>query len=134
MIAAFTWPAAIFAVLLQPQVNNGSAVTMKAGAEVNGLGVPQRLTPDLQVTPIGIVEDSRCPVDVTCVQAGHLIVNLRISHRGDVRTQALQLGAPAIVPGGVLTLTDAGERRAADEAAGPETYRFTFSFAPDIAT
>lgn len=67
---------------------------------------------DTQITFRGVVSDSRCPVDVTCVWAGNASIELTIVQRGSpVQTRILSLNR-----GGVQPSAD----RAATEAVTPE--------------
>lgn len=46
------------------------------------------------VTPLGIEEDSRCPVDVQCIQAGTVRLSVKIDRAGEVGTSVLTLNSP----------------------------------------
>ena len=73
------------------------AVTARLGEEVR-IG-------DLRVRPVEVLEDSRCPIDVTCVWAGRIRVRVALSGVGE---QVMEMGRPVSVPGGRrLTLTGA---------------------------
>lgn len=50
---------------------------------------------DLSITLNKITQDSRCPVDVQCIQAGTLIANSTLSIGSTTKTIDLTLGAPA---------------------------------------
>jgi hypothetical protein len=52
---------------------------------------------DVRVTPLEVLEDSRCPIDATCVWAGRVRVRVAVSGMGE---QVMQIGRPVIVPGG----------------------------------
>lgn len=78
----------------------------------------------IQVTPLAVVEDSRCPALVRCVSAGRL----RISARLGRQTAVLTLGEPAAVGGGTLTMTDARPQPRPGERILPEDYRLRFRF------
>lgn len=81
-----------------------------------------------RVRPDSIVEDSRCPSDVTCVAAGRLIVRATVFGGGWSRQVDLTLGAPIPVADGLLTLIDAVPIRTARHPTRPSSYRFTFLF------
>lgn len=68
------------------------------------------------VTPLKVIEDSRCPADVQCVWAGRLIVRTRVAGGAWARTLDLELGKPQAVADGALTLVSA--------RAGRFGYRF----------
>jgi hypothetical protein len=84
----------------------------------------------VQVRPLRIVEDSRCPVNVVCVWAGRLRVEADVDARGGSETHrtVLTLGEPAAIGGGTLTMVEARPVKL-DAPIEPRAYRFTFSFA-----
>ena len=58
-----------------------------------------RLSP-LAVTPTRLIEDSRCPTGVVCIQAGTVRVEARVSDSRGARTFILPLGVPVELDGG----------------------------------
>ncbi|MBD3728109.1 MAG: hypothetical protein IE933_00200 [Sphingomonadales bacterium] len=85
----------------------------------------------MTVTPLVVEEDSRCPSDVSCIWAGRLVLRASVEKGDKSEEKLLELGVPARTKGGMLTLTDAGP---APVSTGPAPeYRFTFSYAPDLA-
>lgn len=82
----------------------------------------------LRVRPVEVVEDSRCPTNVTCVWAGRLILRAEVAKRGFRQTRNLILGEAQEVPGGKLTLVSAEPGRLAGEQPAPPPTRFTFKF------
>jgi hypothetical protein len=52
---------------------------------------------DLRVEPLELVEDSRCPIDATCVWAGRVRLRVAIGGAGE---QVMELDHPVAVPGG----------------------------------
>lgn len=98
----------------------------------HGLGVEQRLTADVAITPLAVVEDSRCPVDVFCIQAGRLVITAQIDHPGGSTTRTLTLGATMLAASGTILFAEAEERRVgSDPGAAAKWFRFTY--APNIA-
>jgi hypothetical protein len=76
-----------------------------------------------------IIEDSRCPSGVQCVQAGRLIVQVTVFGGGWSRRLDLQLGIPVDVADGSLALIEASPRpQTADQRGSLRRYRFTFDF------
>jgi hypothetical protein len=65
-----------------------------------GIGETADLGDGLRVRPLEVIEDSRCPLDVTCVWAGRL--RLRASVSG--HEHELTLGEPLTTPNGVVVL------------------------------
>lgn len=64
-------------------------VTARLGQEVQ-IG-------DVRVRPLELIEDSRCPLDVTCVWAGRVRVKVAVSGAGE---PVMELDRPVTVPGG----------------------------------
>jgi hypothetical protein len=82
---------------------------------------------DLRVKPLEVVEDSRCPPDVTCVWAGRIRVRVAVSGAGE---PVMELNQPVNVAGGQrLTLVGAAPINWAHPPAGVdpnEPKRFAF--------
>lgn len=83
--------------------------------------------------PISIVEDSRCPVGVQCIQAGTVRVSMTVTANGGSTTQTFGLGKPLIARGERITLTSVTPAKSTTAAASAD-YRFTFSVAPAATT
>jgi hypothetical protein len=75
-----------------------------------------------------LVEDSRCPTGVQCIQAGTVQVSVTIdSYTGDL---TLKLGEPQVVKNSVLVLESVTPEKKAKQTTKPSDYRFTFSLVP----
>jgi len=85
-------------------------------------------TNGLQVRPIGVIEDSRCPTNVQCVWAGRLVVRSEVRGGAWRRALDLELGKPEQVADGALTLVSATPGKIAGAETDPRAYRFTFDF------
>lgn len=79
----------------------------------------------LTVMPLGVLEDSRCPKGVACIQAGTVRIAAEI---GGNRTE-LTLDRPAVVARHTVTLVEAYPARLKDIAFFPDEYRFGFRIA-----
>lgn len=80
----------------------------------------------MQVTPLRVLEDSRCPQNVSCIWAGQVRLAVRI----DGVFRELTLGKPISVSGGQLQLAAvAPEIRSVGHRIPPRSYRFGFEFA-----
>jgi hypothetical protein len=85
---------------------------------------------DVRVKPLAVIEDSRCPVDVTCVWAGRVRLRVRISGAGE---QVMEIGQPVSVAGGAhLTLVAVAPPNWAHPPAGvdpnaPKRFAFRLS-------
>ena len=102
-----------------------ATVPQAPGAVEARLGETVRLG-GLAVRPIAVIEDSRCPRDVTCVWAGRLRLEAAISGM----PAELTLGEPFALPrGGTVTLVAALPERWQNPPPGVErgpAVRFSF--------
>lgn len=99
------------------------------------IGETQQLAPDISVTPYAVIEDSRCPPDVMCIQAGKLVVSAIFRNGETTQPADLELGGSMPVEGGMLTLGNATPPPPAgkdsDGEAEPAPLRVSYTFAPD---
>ncbi|MFM2331147.1 MAG: hypothetical protein RLZZ26_654 [Candidatus Parcubacteria bacterium] len=80
----------------------------------------------------GLGEDSRCPVDAQCIQAGTVRVSVSVdSYTGDLE---LTLGEPQVVKNSLLVLESVTPERRAKQTITPGEYRFTFTLVPLVAS
>lgn len=80
----------------------------------------------LAVTPLRLVEDSRCPINARCIWAGRLVMSAKIAAPGWHETRNLTLGEPVTLHATTLTLTSAepGKLAGAQPPAPPLTFGF----------
>ena len=78
----------------------------------------------LQLTPVKLLEDSRCPTGVQCISAGRVRVSVRIDGAEPVE---LTQGQPLSVSAGTLTLVETYPERRKDWTLYPDEYRFGFT-------
>ncbi|OHA18689.1 MAG: hypothetical protein A2836_02435 [Candidatus Taylorbacteria bacterium RIFCSPHIGHO2_01_FULL_45_63] len=94
------------------------SIESQIGKEVRGLGVT--------ILPQAVLEDSRCPIDVECIQAGTVRVRTFLTSGLGQATQVFTLGelitteAEIIELVGVLPVAKSGKK------IDPADYRFTF--------
>ena len=83
-----------------------------------------------RVTPLAVLEDSRCPMNARCVWAGRVRIRLRIELGSRSEVRELTLGEPVQVADGSLELFDVQPDPPLAGGTGPETedYRFGFRF------
>jgi hypothetical protein len=74
------------------------------GEQLVGLGEPAHFI-DVSLTPIMVAEDSRCPRDAQCVQAGTARVSTAVVENGVSRIMVLAIGAPVAMAGRTVALT-----------------------------
>ena len=81
---------------------------------------------------LGLVEDSRCPVDVQCIQAGTVRVRASIdSYNKDFTFTLLQ---PQVVGDATITLSAViPAQKYSKQTVEPSDYRFIFTVVPKVA-
>lgn len=83
------------------------------------------------ITPWAVLEDSRCPDKVQCIQAGRVVVGVRIdSIENDVdveSTMEMKPGDTFSTPGFILTLKDVTPYPTAGIKTSDDQYLFIFS-------
>ena len=104
-----------------PNYGNGTA-SARFGQTANVDG--------LHVTPLRLLEDSRCPRGVQCVWAGQVRISVSVRDGSGVDTRELTLGQPVDVSRGQLELVEVRPERLADRQISMRDYRFTFHFMP----
>lgn len=82
---------------------------------------------DLLVTPRAVIEDSRCPRDVTCVWAGRVVLRLDVDDGSSRRTLDLDWHRPVQIGDGMLALDDVSPARDSRSDIAPSDYRFRFT-------
>ena len=85
---------------------------------------------DVKITPEAIVEDSRCPLDVQCIQAGTVRVQALVTQHGTTTTQVFTLNTPIDVDGTTIELIAADPAKYSTVTTSPADYRFTFRIQP----
>jgi hypothetical protein len=78
------------------------------------------------VTALSLLEESRCPADVQCIQAGTVRLLARVSNRGQVATIPVGLRSPADIGGRWLHLVGACPYPSLSSPITRSAYRFTF--------
>lgn len=83
---------------------------------------------DVLVTPLSIEEDSRCPSDVTCIQAGQVRLQVMTVDGVGTSTMMITLGAtePITTETASIWLTDVLPIKVSTNPTEDSEYRFTF--------
>ena len=76
------------------------------------------------ITPTALVEDSRCPADVQCIQAGTVRVSVRVG--SSTSESIVGLTTPVATPGGQITLVKVVPENNSKNPTKPAEYRITF--------
>lgn len=85
------------------------------------------------ITPLEVLEDSRCPEDVQCVWAGTLKLLANIRKSSDAFNQVLELGQSVSLGSEEITLISASPDPKAGENIPFEKYRFEFEVEKESA-
>jgi hypothetical protein len=110
-----------------------ATVPAPAAGPTAGLG-EAAVVEGLRITPLSLVEDSRCPADVQCVWAGRLVIFAEIHFNGGSESfrENLTLGEPLPLGPQTVSLVAAAPQKSANVAIRPEAYRFTFAARPRL--
>ncbi len=109
-----------------PQAPNEQAVVHgKDGLVEVGLNVSGTVL-GVTVTPREIVEDSRWPSDVQCIQAGTVRVRAILTSSFNTTEQVFLLGEPVITGGQIVTLLEVQPLKKATMPILETDYRFVF--------
>lgn len=89
---------------------------------------------ELVVTPMQVVEDSRCPANARCMQQGQLVVEARVSGPSWRETVPLTLGTSHLTHGNVIALTSSIPEREANREIPEGAYRFGFELVGQLSS
>lgn len=97
--------------------------------ESNTAGINQKifLGGGIYLTPIQVLADSRCPVDVTCIQAGD--VTLRVRLEKDATSKEVEMkgeGSGVDFGPAVISLSDVSPEMNSKKPILEKDYKFTF--------
>ena len=84
---------------------------------------------DVHITPLAVVEDSRCPKDVQCIQAGTVRITVKLEDAAHTQTVTAVLGSPISFGNKHVTLMSVTPDKNSKVAIKPSDYHFTFSVA-----
>jgi len=80
----------------------------------------------LVAEPRSVEEDSRCPIDVQCIQAGRVVVSTRLNGDGWTETVPLVLNQAYATHGTTVTLISVRPDKYSDRDTPRAEYRFIF--------
>ena len=85
------------------------------------------------ITPVEVLEDSRCPINARCVWAGQVRIRAQVERGGQETLVELTSGEAMPVYSGSLTLSQVWPAVTTQEPiSGPEAYRFHFTWTPHM--
>ena len=107
-----------------PGCAEGPCVAMKEAQHLSSI----------TVTPLDLIEDSRCPAEAECIWAGRVRLTVRLEQRGQEQIAELSSEQPLRTESGWLYLREVAPRASTRwRELKPEDYRFGFKFIPDLA-
>ncbi len=89
------------------------------------------LTGGVYITPLEVVSDSRCPVDVTCIWAGEVTLKTKLEKGNVSKDVVLKMNVPTTFENMLVTLVSVTPENNSKEPFAKEEYRFTFLVTPD---
>lgn len=97
---------------------SGDTVTVSLGKSggVNGV----------TITPREVLEDSRCPTDVQCIQAGRVRLRATLAAGMGTADQTFIVGEPITTEAEAVTLLAVVPAKVSTKQIAPSEYRFTF--------
>ena len=117
-------PLALTAVLLAgcvtTRADEDGSVTARLGQTVN-VGGPR-------VTPLAVLEDSRCPMEARCVWAGRLRLSLRVTTGAGSSVREIASDKPLQIADGQLEIVNVMPPRSVRGPIRTGDYRFSFKF------
>lgn len=116
-----TGPNCEFAACPDIATSERETVTARVGQTVRAL--------DVSITPLEIVEDSRCPQDVQCIWAGTIKVRATLVSGLGTSPVTFEIGQSITTEAEFVTLTGVTPAPKAGEPIDPADYRFTFEVA-----
>lgn len=102
----------------QPVKSQKAVVQAHIGESASAIGVI--------IKPFEIIEDSRCPVDVTCIQAGTVRIKAVLSGELGAVNQEFQLNTPITTENEKIVLIKVLPTRSSKEQLEPGDYLFIF--------
>lgn len=96
-------------------------VSAKLGEGAAALGIV--------VTPVALVEDSRCSIDVACIQAGTVEVRVNVQSGMGSSTEIFELGQATTTEGREITLAAVDPAPVSTVPKGAREYTFHFEIA-----
>lgn len=122
----------ILALILAVASTAAVAQADRNAYQVRDVRVAERVTlgSDVALIPLAIWEDSRCADARLCLSDDRFVIDTMLTWRGDDRKFPMEMGIPYALPGGTLTLVDAGTPANEVSAIRLQSYRLAFVYEP----
>lgn len=82
--------------------------------------------PGVKITPLQVTEDSRCPLEYTCIQMGTVKMRAQVATAAETNIFEFILGVPVIVGQNYVTLTDVSPKRVSNQTIPISAYQLSF--------
>lgn len=102
-----------------PTKPTSATVSAKLNQSASALG--------LKILPLELLEDSRCPVDVQCIQAGTVRIRANVTSAGNETSMMLQLGKSVTTKTEEIMLIDVQPTKLSTQTTPANQYMFIFS-------
>jgi hypothetical protein len=128
-LLAASLPLALAACTLIPAAGPQTVGPVEPQSSLAWAAIGQRVTVDgLSVTPLEVLEDSRCPADAQCVWAGQVRIRTMIHLGTGDAERELTSGKPVFLADGSLELVEVRPAKSSAAGLAPEDYRFGLRF------
>lgn len=107
----------------QPNKNTNLLPVKKDGLGLGELGIFESIS----IRSLSIEEDSRCPIDVTCIQAGTVRLKIQVISSSGTSTSIVKLGQEFTTEGVRITLVNVTPVKNSKINVLEKDYRFNFS-------
>ena len=78
------------------------------------------------ITPLKVLSDSRCPIDVECIWAGEVTLKVKLEKGGVSKEVTLKQNTPFVFQGSEVSLVGVSPGNETGKPFTQEAYRFTF--------
>jgi hypothetical protein len=121
--------ARVLSLIFLPLLLGGCLSAMAANENTSRVRLNQVASlGQVRVTPLQVIEDSRCPSDVQCVWAGQLRLRASVATPSGEHLRVLTLGQPQAIGGGALVLQDVTPQPDAEAPTAAGDYSFVLHY------
>lgn len=125
----------VVSAFIMPTTTATSSVPVASDSPVSGVALSigeSKVIGGVKLTLNRIVSDSRCPIDVQCIQAGNLVVN--ISLQGELDTETTDISSQSSHQFGnyLVSITKISPEKKSSVSTDPLSYRVSFSVTKSV--
>ena len=80
----------------------------------------------IYITPLEVLSDSRCPVDVTCIWAGEVVLKVKLEKDASSKEMEIKEGGTVNFGPGIISLIDVVPENNTKKSFADKDYKFTF--------